>query len=227
MTFLIIDDHPLVSDALAGVLRQLRPGCQVKQAASAAEALAVLREDSGFDLVLLDLRLPDRPGLELLQQIRRDHLGTAVLVLSGELDRATVQQALASGAAGCIPKSESRDVLASAIGLVLAGGTYVPPMILGGADVPAAPPAGANAGGVRGRSSPSDLGLTERQVDVLVLLMQGKNNKLICRALGLAEPTVKNHVSAILRALDVGSRTEAVLAVSRLGWQLPPAPTSR
>jgi DNA-binding NarL/FixJ family response regulator len=62
------------------------------------------------------------------------------------------------------------------------------------------------------------LGLTERQVDVLALLMEGKNNKLICRALGLAEPTVKNHVSAILKALEVSSRTEAVLAVTRLGW---------
>lgn len=70
-------------------------------------------------------------------------------------------------------------------------------------------------------SSPAELGLTERQLDVLALLMQGKNNKLICRALGLAEPTVKNHVSAILRALGVDSRTEAVLAVTRLGWSLP------
>ena len=92
-------------------------------------------------------------------------------------------------------------------------------------------PVARNAGAVNGPASragagatPQSLGLTERQIDVLALLMQGKNNKLICRALGLAEPTVKNHVSAILRTLGVDSRTEAVLAVSRLGWTLPDQP---
>ncbi len=72
-----------------------------------------------------------------------------------------------------------------------------------------------------GRPSPAELGLTERQVEVLALMMQGKSNKLICRALDLAEPTVKNHVSAILKALEVSNRTEAVLAVAALGWELP------
>ena len=71
------------------------------------------------------------------------------------------------------------------------------------------------------RTSPAELGLTERQIDVLALMMQGKSNKLICRALDLAEPTVKNHVSAILKALNVTNRTEAVLAVAALGWELP------
>jgi DNA-binding NarL/FixJ family response regulator len=84
-----------------------------------------------------------------------------------------------------------------------------------------------DAPAVGGGSTPADLGLTERQLDVLSLLMQGKNNKLICRALGLAEPTVKNHVSAILRALQVDSRTEAVLVVTRLGWSLPAPPQAR
>ena len=71
------------------------------------------------------------------------------------------------------------------------------------------------------RVSPSDLGLTERQLDVLALVMQGKSNKAICRTLNLAEPTVKNHVTAILRALGVSTRTEAVIAVGKLGWKLP------
>ena len=68
---------------------------------------------------------------------------------------------------------------------------------------------------------PTDLGLTERQLDVLALMMQGKNNKTICRALNLAEPTVKNHVTAILKVLKVSNRTEAVIAVNNLGWKLP------
>jgi len=71
--------------------------------------------------------------------------------------------------------------------------------------------------------SPYNLGLTERQLDVLALMMQGKSNKVICRVLNLAVPTVKNHVSAILRALKVSNRTEAVVAVSELGWRLPRA----
>jgi DNA-binding NarL/FixJ family response regulator len=73
----------------------------------------------------------------------------------------------------------------------------------------------------RCQSSASDLGLTERQLDVLALVMQGKSNKAICRILKLAESTVKNHVTAILRALKVSNRTEAVVAVGELGWKLP------
>ena len=100
--------------------------------------------------------------------------------------------------------------------LVLAGGVYVPPAALRGACAPTqqAPAAAAPP-------SAGSLGLTGRQLEVLALLMEGKNNKLICRALDLAEPTVKNHVSAILKALGVSSRTEAVLAVTRLGLTLP------
>lgn len=222
MKFLIVDDHPLVREALASVLAQLRPGSQIVQAASGAAARAALQDGEAVDLVLLDLRLPDGSGLALLPTIAAQHIGTAVVVLSGDLDRETVQQALAAGAVGCIPKTEPRDVLAGALALVLAGGIYVPPLALQAMPVVAPPwstPSTTSRAGTQ--PTPADLGLTGRQLDVLALLMQGKNNKLICRALGLAEPTVKNHVSAILRALGVDSRTEAVLAVSRLGWALP------
>lgn len=224
MKFLVVDDHPLVREALAAVLLQLRPASEVVQVATAAAAMAALREGPTVDLMLLDLRLPDGSGLALLPAIAAQSIGTAVVLLSGDLDRATVQQALAAGAVGCIPKTEPREVLAGALSLVLAGGVYVPPLAVQvptlGAAASTAParPLHARAGTV---PTPADLGLTGRQLDVLSLLMQGKNNKLICRALGLAEPTVKNHVSAILRALDVDSRTEAVLAVGRLGWTLP------
>ena len=210
MKFLVVDDHPLVREALASVLSQLRPGAEVVQVATAAAALAALREGATVDLVLLDLRLPDGSGLALLPAIAAQGIGTAVVVLSGDLDRATAQQALAAGAVGCIPKTEPRDVLASALALVLAGGVYVPREALGAAPTPAAPTTTGSA--------PQDLGLTERQVDVLRLIMKGRTNKHICRELNLAEPTVKNHVTAILRALKVGSRTEAVLAVTKLGW---------
>jgi DNA-binding NarL/FixJ family response regulator len=213
MQFLIIDDHALIRAALSDVLRQLQPECSIHEAGDAQTALQVLSTSTAIDLVLLDLHLPDQSGLELLTKIVDYSTTTAVVVLSAEYDQSIVRRVLETGAQGYIPKSESRDVLVKALALILAGGTYVPKIALQRSRTDNHPP-GSNAG----QSTPQQLGLTDRQVDVLALLMQGKNNKLICRALGLAEPTVKNHVSAILKALEVSSRTEAVLAVTRLGW---------
>ena len=130
------------------------------------------------------------------------------------------------GALGFIPKSGQREVMLCALQLVFAGGIYIPLEILA-RDEPSArqgddkPPV-AN----RPTVSPADLGLTERQVDVLSLMMLGKSNKAICRVLNLAEPTVKNHVTAILKALEVSNRTEAVIAVGERGWKLLPIPKS-
>jgi len=119
---------------------------------------------------------------------------------------------------GYIPKSARNEVMLSALQLVFAGGIYIPPEILAREHLShiAAP-----SGGGKAIVSPADLGLTDRQLDVLALMMQGKNNKSICRTLSLAEPTVKNHVTAILKALKVTNRTEAVIAVNELGWKLP------
>jgi DNA-binding NarL/FixJ family response regulator len=135
-------------------------------------------------------------------------------------------RALDLGALGFIPKTAVRQVLASAISLVLSGGIYIPPEILG-REEPVAP-------GERGTAlrtirkpvtSPRDLRLTDRQVEVLALMMQGKSNKAIGRVLDLAEPTVRNHVTAVLKALNVTNRTEAVVAVVELGWDLRRPPS--
>jgi DNA-binding NarL/FixJ family response regulator len=106
---------------------------------------------------------------------------------------------------------------------VFSGGVYIPPDALEGRGAaPAAPPPRAERAATNGpRRRPSDLGLTERQVAVLALMMRGKSNKAICRVLDLAEPTVKNHVTGILKALNVTNRTEAVVKVGELGWELP------
>jgi DNA-binding NarL/FixJ family response regulator len=103
----------------------------------------------------------------------------------------------------------------SALNLVFSGGIYIPPEILVRQEPFATQPVAD-----RPAMSPADLGLTERQIEVLALMMQGKSNKAICRMLDLAEPTVKNHVTAILKALNVTNRTEAVIAVGALGWDL-------
>ena len=109
---------------------------------------------------------------------------------------------------------------------MFAGGIYIPPQILALDDSSARQHDEKQLATNRPSVSPADLGLTERQVDVLSLMMQGKSNKAICRVLNLAEPTVKNHVTAILKALGVSNRTEAVIAVGELGWKLPPVPKS-
>jgi DNA-binding NarL/FixJ family response regulator len=102
-----------------------------------------------------------------------------------------------------------------------AGGEHGPPETLARAKPSARMADKERLANGRTRASPSDLGLTERQLDVLALVMRGKSNKAICRVLDLAEPTVKNHVTAILRALEVSNRTQAVIAVGELGWKLP------
>lgn len=220
MKFLVVDDHALIRDAMREVLLGLRPGAAVLDAGNAKQALDLLAAHADVDLVLLDLQLPDRDGLDVLNDINKHHAAVPVVMLSGQQDPDLMRLALGRGAQGFIPKTEPRRVLAGALELVLAGGVYVPMAVLA---APAAPPPVVAADAP---PTPASLGLTERQVDVLSLLMQGMNNKVICRALGLAEPTVKNHVSAILKALGVASRTEAVLAVNRLGWTLPSPPLS-
>src|SRR5262249_42744966 len=123
------------------------------------------------------------------------------------------------GAVGFIPKSGLREIIQSALGLVLAGGVYVPPEMLL-REQPSF--AGAKLAHIAHRTQPAkpaDLGLTSRQVDVLGLMMKGKSNKAISRTLNLALPTVKNHVTAILKATKVTNRTEAVVAIGSLGLE--------
>jgi len=215
MKFLLVDDHVLIRDALRSVLVELQPDAVVLEAGTCGEAMALIRQHADLTLMLLDLKLPDRDGFDVMAELRDNHPALSVVMLSAFNDRDNVIKALDGGALGFIPKAGSRDVLVSALRLILAGGVYIPPDILNRTPAAAAEPDQPAA--------PAELGLTERQVDVLALMMQGKSNKLICRALDLAEPTVKNHVSAILKVLDVSNRTEAVLAVAALGWELPRA----
>jgi DNA-binding NarL/FixJ family response regulator len=172
-----------------------------------------------ISLILLDLTLPDRDGFSMLAELRERNPAVSVVVLSAVQDRANVIKALDLGAMGYIPKSARNEVMLSALQLVFAGGIYIPPEILDRELLSQTAP--RPSGGGRAMVSPADLGLTDRQLDVLALMMQGKNNKSICRMLNLAEPTVKNHVTAILKALKVTNRTEAVIAVNELGWKLP------
>ena len=222
MKILVVDDHVLIRDALRGVLKELKGEADVLEASDCRQAMALIVENADdLGLVLLDLNLPDRDGFSALSEVRERYPAISVIVLSGQHDRDTGFKALDLGALGFIPKSGQREVMLRAIELVFAGGRYIPPEILTRDGSTTAPTPGPTPqGGGRPPASPSDLGLTERQIDVLALMMQGKSNKAICRVLDLAEPTVKNHVTAILKALKVTNRTEAVIAVRELGWDL-------
>jgi DNA-binding NarL/FixJ family response regulator len=212
LRILVVDDHPLVRDAMAGLLAEIAPVVTILQAADCASALELAQQQPELDLVVLDLKLPGIRGLEALDQFRRAQPALPVVILSTLHDRQTVLQAMRRGAMGFIPKLASKDVIVNATRLVLSGGLYLPPEMV--SEDAAADDAWFAAAACRSRS---DLGLTIRQEQVLALIMRGQSNKEICRALGLAERTVKIHVSAVLTALRVASRTQAVIAAGAMG----------
>ena len=218
MRILVVDDHVLIRDALRGVLNELRPDATVVDAPSGDLARRATASSTDLELVLLDLGLPDADGFALLSELRRNHPGIAVVVLSAREDRESMTRALDLGAVGFIPKSASRPVMLAALQLVFSGGIYVPPEILVRemGSMHEQPPTPDDR-----PASAHELGLTERQLEVLALIVRGKSNKAICRALDLAEPTVKNHVTAVLRALRVSSRAEAIAAFNQMSLTLP------
>jgi DNA-binding NarL/FixJ family response regulator len=214
MKILVVDDHVLIREAMRGVLRELKgEAAVILEASDSRQAMHRIEQNPDVELVLLDLGLPDRDGLEMLSELGNRHPTISVVVLSAQQDRDTVMKALDLGALGFIPKSGQREVMLSAFNLIFSGGVYIPPEILNRREAGAAPRGAA----APAKASAADLGLTERQMEVLALMMQGKSNKAISRTLDLAEPTVKIHVSAILKALKVANRTEAVITATALG----------
>ena len=220
MKFLLIDDHVLIREALRGVLKELRRDAAVLEAANCHQAERLVEEHTDLEVILLDLNLPDGDGFRLLAQLRERYPAISIIVLSASNDRDYVVRALDLGAVGFIPKSGQRAVMVGALELVLSGGIYIPPEILVRNALSPNSTEKQVLATDRLRLSPADCGLTERQVEVLALMMQGKSNKAICSVLELAEPTVKNHVAAILKALKVKNRTEAAMAVVEHGWDL-------
>lgn len=229
MKILIADDHRLVIEAVKAKLSELEPGIEFVLAMSVDELLAGATDD--LDLALIDLNMPGADGQAHIDDIRRRHPAVPVIVLSGYEDPSIMRAALERGVLGFIPKAYSPEVMLSAVRLVLAGGVYVPPMMLTalppGIVAGMAPQAGTEALARGGSTGGGNGGgtqtlehlrnvLTERQVEVLQLLSQGKPNKLIGRSLGISEGTVKIHLAAIFRALNVRNRTEAVVAAQAL-----------
>lgn len=216
MHVLIADDHRLVIEGVKLKMAELAETVDFTVAMTAQELMNVLaKADVDYGLALLDLSIPGANGLSHIEQVRNEHPTLPVVVLSGSEDAGLMRRLLDLGVLGFIPKAYSPDVMLSAVRLVLSGGVYIPPMMLG--QVSAAAPAAVTPA-VAAPESIDSLRriLTERQVDVLRLLSQGKPNKLIARDLGISEGTVKIHLAAIYRALNVRNRTEAVVASRKL-----------
>lgn len=223
MKILVVDDHPLIREAMHHVLGGLNQAMVVLEAADCECALGLADEHADLDLILLDLGLPGKGGMDALVVLREQHPAVPVVVLSATNDRDTVVEALDRGAMGFIPKSSPNEVMLGALRLVFSGGVYLPPEVFIPDRSAAVPGVVAMAAGTAADMTPmavADLGITERQLQVLSLMVQGKPNKLICRELGLAESTVKIHVTALLKALNVSNRTQAVIAVGRMGIKL-------
>jgi DNA-binding NarL/FixJ family response regulator len=217
---LAIDDQPLVREMLAHLVIQLGSKVELIEADNLAAATDQLTNGPDFALAIVELALPDAAGVGNVERLRTARGDLPVVVLTAQDDAATARAALAAGARGFISKRSPTRVVAEAIRLVLVGGTYLPPQALESDLTPAALPAPRTDPNSHAYAAGGSFGLTPRQLDVLALLVQGKPNKLICRALKLAEGTVKTHTAAIYRALRVENRTQAVFALERLGLSL-------
>ena len=200
---LLVDDHTLLRESLLLLLEQRLQGHLWREAGTLAAALRWLHNEPDINLVLLDLDLPDSRGLETLKRVRHAAPLVPVVVLSAHDDRHNVLAAIEQGAAGFLTKTVDAAQLLRGVQRVLEGGVIVPDAL--------APSLEAGAG------TPA---LSERQRDVLRLLIEGKPNKLIARSLGLTDATVKTHLQMLYRKLEVESRTQAVLAAARWRFKL-------
>ena len=199
--------HPLVREALRHALQRALPGASVLEAASLPEAMALVRDSGQVDLVLLDLNMPGMDGFTGLAALRSAEPALPVAIVSATADAQIVRRALEIGAAGFLPKSAPLDTIAQAIQAILEGEIWVPP-----------DPESGNPTEMAARARE----LTPQQLRVLSMISQGLPNKQIAYVLQVSEPTVKAHVTAILRKLGVNSRTQAVIAARLIDLRQDP-----
>ncbi|MEQ6435344.1 response regulator transcription factor [Comamonas sp. w2-DMI] len=202
-TFLVADDHPLFRTALIQVLRERFAQMRTVEAASAATLGTALQEHPEVELVLLDLAMPGARGFSSLLHVRGEYPEIPVVVVSSNEHPRVIRRAQQFGAAGFIPKSAPAEDMALAIETVLDGGSWFPPMAAERSEADAALAAKLAQ-------------LTPQQFRVLLCIADGLLNKQIAHELGLAENTVKVHVTAILKKLECYSRTQAAVLVKSL-----------
>jgi DNA-binding NarL/FixJ family response regulator len=209
---LIVDDHALVRRGMGHVVRECFPDAEVVESGNAAEALHVMGS-AEVDVALVDVRMPDADGLELLHDMKQSWPDVPVIMLTSFDHAHYVRRALAEGAAGYMLKDATPEDLEQAIQVALSGGGNVlsPKVVQNLFE-------SMDGGGQDAESSlrPSSA-LTQRETDILALLAEGKSNRDISRALFLSEKTVKAHLAAIFRKLGVANRTQAAMAAVSMG----------
>jgi two-component system nitrate/nitrite response regulator NarL len=205
MKLLVIDDHPVLRGGLSALLLQIEKDVVVLQAADAQEGLALVAQHADLDIVILDIVMPGIDGFQAIAEFGRVRPELPVVVLSSSESPKDARQALTLGALGYVPKSASQHTLLAAVRLVMNGDLYLPPLLLGDTET-------ARQTNFPAREGMGKPVLTERQVAVLRLVGEGRSNKAISFELGLSEKTIKSHITAIFKILNVVNRTHAVTA---------------
>ncbi|WP_448188018.1 LuxR C-terminal-related transcriptional regulator [Azospirillum sp. sgz301742] len=209
---LVVDDHALVRHGLALAIKLRFPDATVFEAGSLAEARRLVPSLGHLSAVLYDLQMGDANGLPGVEAMLRVLDGVPLVVISGTLDSGVIAACIRAGARGFLPKGGEAEVLDHALPIVLNGGLYAPLPPMAGAAT--APPVAA------GTPTPSAVaieGLTERQREILMLLLEGRSNKEIARSLGILEGTIKVHLRSIMQRLGVRNRTQLALMAVKAG----------
>ncbi len=191
------------------MLRELFAEAEVSEAESCAAAMEF--QTTPFDLIFLDLNMPGLHGDQGLHVVKSAFPQSPVIIVSGEEGADVIRSAVACGASGFVPKTARPEVMLGALQLILAGGVYLPPQVLSSGQVP---------GDEFKRMHTLLDALTDRQMEVLRRALKGAPNKVIARELDVSEGTVKSHLSAAFRVLDVRNRTEALYSAAKLGLRL-------
>ena len=216
LKLLIVDDHTLFLDAMKHVLAKLADNVEILAANDCDKALQLAEQHPDLSLVLLDLNMPGMHGLEALRIFVERFPLLPVVALTASDDRGDMQTVIDEGAMGFIHKSTQEKVMLSALQLVLSGGVYIPRELV-------QKPASALQTSVQTLTEEQQakkLGLTPRQFDVLCHLLGGHANKVIARQLDLTEATVKAHVTAVMKALNVEKRAQVPMALEKLGFEI-------
>jgi DNA-binding NarL/FixJ family response regulator len=206
MKILIVDDHALFRDGMKFLLQELSDSVEILEAEDCESAIISARETQ-FKLVLMDLKMPGSSGVEALVEFRHACPESPVVVLSGEGTPSIVRDAIQNGAMGFLAKSSNHEIMIHALKLVLSGGIYLPASVLALSDPIV-------------EAQPKIESLTERQLEVLRNLIEGKTNKVIARNMDVSEHTIKAHLSTVFSVLGAKSRTEAVYKAAKLGVKL-------
>jgi DNA-binding NarL/FixJ family response regulator len=214
MKILIVDDHALVRRGMHYVVKEAFPDAEVLEAESAAAALEQVQAHADVDLSLVDVRMPDLDGLELLRTLKADRPEMPVIMLSTYDNAPYVKRALADGAAGYLLKDATPEDLSQAINVALSGsGNVLSPRVIQNLfEEHEASGKDQASNGRRG-----EYNLTQREHDILALLAEGRANREIAQRLYLSEKTVKAHLAAIFRKLGVTNRTQAAMMAVQMG----------